>query len=377
MFNTEHPFNWKVEEDNYTENLTPRTATDVDTSGLRYGYSFDTIPLKPDVSAFRWPAVDLSCKGPPADIHLTPTPSIPAPDGWVYPQASVFELVEDERYLRRYVARTSFDPTTTADLIRRQCVLKTPPIPVELTEAGYTLLPIPGCIRARPGYSYCEAINGDSTNTITIAASHTLKSLKDILSDDLYLELERRAIGFACNMWGCPASDERAATPAFYTLPGLKRNDRSAKDYPEGSYEGSYSIATTVGKGDGQGCVLPAAQIDNPEARMQIREMLSQLAFMGRIVLRATLSRFESSVTDFHLLDNNVMSYGDSGPYLTSAQVNISAGIRDLAITIGKIQGKWHPDPVDDPSFWTVATLLFRLPPGKSIAQVFSYPFRC
>lgn len=338
---------------------------------MRYGYSFDTKPIKPDMEAFKWPTDHLSAGGPPDDIELTPAPSLLAPDGWEYPQAETFQLVRDERYMRGYVASAVFDPKTTSELIRRQCIIKTPPIPTELVNGRYLLKPIPGCIRARPGYTYCEAIHGDPTNTVTIAASHTLQSLKEILAPELYAKLEVTAVGYACNMWGCVASKERDARPAFYTRHGLKRNDRSAKHLPEGSFDGSYSIASTVGKGDGQGCVLPAAQIDNAEAQLQIQEMLSQLSIMGRLVLMASLNRFESAITDFHSLDNNVLSYGDSGPYMTGAQVNISSGTIDLTEAFSKLQGTWHPDVSDDPSYWTVATCLFRLPPGSDPGPFF------
>ncbi|KAF7978083.1 hypothetical protein HWV62_1741 [Athelia sp. TMB] len=347
------------------EDISDVLPKNFDPTSLRYGYSFDTTPIKPNMDMFKWPPEQLSRQPPPTDIQLIPAPSVPAPDGWTYPQAPTFELVRDERYVRGYVARAPFDSTTTQELITRQCSIRMPPLPAELVDGHYVLKPIPGCIRARPGYTYCEAIDGDPTNTITIAASHTLTSLKEVLSHPLYNELESNAIGYACNMWGCPAREGREARPAFYTYPGLKRNDRSVKDVPDGSFDGSYNIASTVGKGDGQGCVLPAAQIDNADAQIQIREMLSQLAFMGRIVLQATLNRFESTITDFHSNDNNILSYGDSGPYMTGAQVNISSGTTDLAAAIGEAQGAWHPDVSDDPSRWTVATLLLRLPPGS------------
>lgn len=168
-------------------------------------------------------------------------------------------------------------------------------------------------------------------------------------------------------MWGCEASEDRPAKRAFYTWPGLKRNDRSNKDVLEGSYCGSYNIATTVGKGEGQGCVLPAAQIDDPAAQAQIGEMLNQLSFMGTVILKTTLNRFESTIIKFHALDNNLMSYGNFGPYMTGCQINISDSIQDLALSFGIAQGYWHPDFNDDFTRWTVCTLTFRLPPGMFI----------
>lgn len=168
-------------------------------------------------------------------------------------------------------------------------------------------------------------------------------------------------------MWGCEASEDRTATKAFYKWPGLKCNDRSSKDVLEGSYCGSYNIAVTVGKGEGQGCVLLAAQIDNPITQVQIGEMLNQLSFMGTLILKTTLNQFESTIIKFHALDNNLMSYGNSGPYMASCQINISESMRDLALSFGIAQGYWHTDFKDDFTRWTLCTLTFRLPPGMFI----------
>lgn len=341
-----------------------------DGSSLFFGHQTETEPIKPPMDSFKWPIGMLSTLGMPTDVELIAPPAEQALDGGEFPRASPFELVRDERYMRGWVARATFDTKTWAEVKRRQIVVKTPPIDTRLEEGGFVLQPIPGCIRARPGISYCEAIDGDPENTITIAASHTLNSLKEILTPTHYAEFERTAIEYATNMWGCEASEDRPARVAFYTREGLKRNDRSSKDVGIGSYDGSYSIATTVGKGEGQGCVLPAAQIDSPEAQGQIKEMLSQIAFMGTTVLEATLNRFESHVCNFHFYDNNVMYFGNSGPSFTGVQINISSIMAHLAAAIGAVQGDWHADQSDDPNFWTVCILLLRLPPGMCSCQI-------
>lgn len=326
------------------------------------------------MDAFRWPTGILSTLPAPTDVELIAPPAEQAPDGWEYPAASRYELVRDERYLRGWVAWAPYNTKSWADVKRRQVAVKTPLIDVKLVDGGYVMQPIPGCIRAKPGISYCEALDGDPGNLITIAACHTLKSLKEVLTPTHYAEFERTAVDYACNMWGCEASEGRHARVAIYTREGLKRNDRSSKNVADGSFDGSYSIATTVGKGEGQGCVLPAAQIDGMEAQAQIKEMLAQIAFMGTTVLEATLSRFESHVTNFHMYDNNVMFFGNSGPSFTGAQINISSTMEDLTAAIGDIQGDWHADQSDDFDYSTVCILLLRLPPGNPYASIYLYP---
>lgn len=106
---------------------------------------------------------------------------------------------------------------------------------------------------------------------------------------------------------------------------------------------------------------------------MQIKEMLIQIAFMGTTVLEATLSRFESHVANFHMYNNNVMFFGDSGPSFTGIQINISSTIEDLTVAIGIIQADWHADQSDDCDYSTVCILLLRLPPGNPYASFYLY----
>ncbi|KAF7974474.1 hypothetical protein HWV62_12124 [Athelia sp. TMB] len=317
------------------------------------------------MDAFKWPTGILSTLPEPNDVQLIAPPAEEALDGWEYPSAPRYELVCDERYLRGWVARASYDTRSWADVKRKQVAVKTPPIDMQFVNGKYTMQPIPGCIRATPGMSYCEALDGDPENTVTVAACHTLQSLREILTPAQYTEFERTAVNYACNMWGCKAAEGRPARVAIYTREGLKRNDRSSQDVIDGSFDGSYSLATTVGKGEGRGCVLPAAQIDGAEAQAQIKEMLSQIAFMGTTVLEVTLSRFETQMIKFHMHDNNVMYFGDSGPSFTGVQLNISSTVEDLASAIGAIQGDWHADQSDDFDYWTVCILLLRLSPGS------------
>ncbi|KZP28218.1 hypothetical protein FIBSPDRAFT_885816 [Athelia psychrophila] len=252
----------------------------------------------------------------PTNVELIAPPAEQVPDSWEYPAVSRYKLVCGERYLRGWVARAPYNTKSWANIKRRQVAVKTPPINIKLIDGRYTMQLIPGCIRAKPSISYCKALDGDPENTITIAASHTLKSLKEVLAPVHYTKFECTGIDYACNMWGCNTSDSRPA-------------------------------------------------------QVQIKEMLIQIAFMGTTVLEATLSRFESHVANFHMYNNNVMFFGDSGPSFTGIQINISSTIEDLTVAIGIIQADWHADQSDDCDYSTVCILLLRLPPGSDPGPFF------
>lgn len=127
--------------------------------------------------------------GEPQNVQIVPFPSVAAPAGWAHPVAQTFELVRDERYIRGWVAVTSFDQSKRAEILQRQLRIQTPPIHTVLAAGKFEHQAIPGLIKAQAGVSYCEAINGDPDNTVTIAACHTLDSLRDVLSPEVHAEL--------------------------------------------------------------------------------------------------------------------------------------------------------------------------------------------
>jgi hypothetical protein len=196
-------------------------------------------------------------------------------------------------------------------------------------------------------------INGDPQNIVTVFGCHTLRSLKKLLQPDIFETFNNFSVDLACNTWGCPETAPRRARPAFFTHKGLKRNDCSPMNLLPGSFDGSYNLASTVGKGEGLGCIVPAVQIDMAEGTTQINEILQHL------------SRFEYEVTRFHSVDNNIFGFSGLKPYATGCQANISSSTRNLAEAIGEREGSFHPDKNDDLTRLTLATLLLRLPPGK------------
>jgi hypothetical protein len=336
---------------------------------LRYGFNLNEPPVRPlfhDPSITDWPEHLISSEGPPSFDKLEPHPSAVPPQGYCYPQAQTYAVKKDNRYLRGYVAIADFRSSTKRELKARQLRMATPPGAINPPFKGgqFHPLPLAGCVQACPGLSMAHTINGDLDNIVTFWGCQTLESLKKILAPELYQEFHRRAVNLACNSWGCPEMGSRRARPPFYTLKGLKRNDRSAKNLPPGSFDGSYNLASTVGKGEGQGCVFPAVQIDTPEGTAQIKEILEDLAFLGNVALQATLSRFEYDATQFHSKDNNIFGFGGLKPYATSCQANVSSCTTNLSQAIGKAQGSWHADRSDDWTRVTVGTMFIRGPPG-------------
>lgn len=79
------------------------------------------------------------------------------------------------------------------------------------------------------------------------------------------------------------------------------------------------------------------------------------------------LSKFEHDICNFNMDYNNVFSFGSLETNGTSVQLNVSSVGKLLDSAIGTQQGNWHTDRSDNPQFWTMFILLFRLPPGMSL----------
>ncbi|KAJ6495931.1 hypothetical protein DFH09DRAFT_838194, partial [Mycena vulgaris] len=146
---------------------------------------------------------------------------------------------------------------------------------------------------------------------------------------------------------------------------GLKRNDRSSKPTP-GCNDGSYSLASTVEQGQGQGSFQPAVQTDTPAARTSISRVLILAHELQQLIMPCSLSAFEWKICQFHMTDNNVFVFGglDAGG-ATGCQFNSSSGMGSLQRMIGALQGKWHADISDAWFYWTFGILMMKLPPAK------------
>ena len=218
---------------------------------------------------------------------------------------------------------------------------------------------IPGMIQLVPGMPFVQVVNGEP---MTIACLHTTASLCHYHGVRQQVQELTKTL---CDLTFSVIREGEVTMDPVYTLPGLKWNNRSAR-VPVGSHDGSYNLASTVLKGGGQGCFLPAVQTSTAEAQKRIKDITITLHQLGRIVLRHSISKFKWELFEFICMVNNVVGFGGFEPNGTGLQMNISSGFNSLADLIGQHQGGYHSDQGDEHMLWTTLTLLFRLPKGTS-----------
>ncbi|KAF7374674.1 hypothetical protein MSAN_00352400 [Mycena sanguinolenta] len=259
-------------------------------------------------------------------------------------------------------------PTADKALIRRHtlCTINPPDINATFDENGMFIeKALPGMTRLVLGIPYIQRVDGIRHHTVTVAVAQTSESLKRFgngIADRVkVLESELYLLAFGSN----PNYSSANSICALYRL-GLKRNDRSSKPTPgTQSYDGSYSLASTVEKGQGQGCFQPAVQASTPAAQKLIRRTLDIVHELQQLIMPCCLSKFEWEVTRFICDDNNVFVFGGLGLGATGLQMNVSSGIGELKLSIGGVQGDWHTDYNDDEGNWTMAIMMLKLPPGS------------
>ena len=323
---------------------------------------------KPDLASpdFLWQDSDLSMDPRSLPQMISPPPSAEDPPGGTYPQALSYVLEQTSSHTRGHIYRTGWSSANNESLRNRLLITRIPPKARPSRVNGeLSVQPIPGMIQLIPGVPFVQLVDGE--NPTTVACLHTAESLghyPDVAQEvrELTKQLESLTFGVV--------KDGIIQSRPIYTLPGLKRNDRSAK-VPSESYDGSYNLASTVMKGEGQGCFLPAVQTTAPQARKHINAVTTTLHRLGRIVLQHSISKFEWLLFDFICTVNNVVGFGGIEPNGTGLQMNVSSGFTSLADLIGEHQGGYHSDCSDDYTLWTVLTLLFRLPKGSPFQFLF------
>lgn len=322
----------------------------------------DTAPIEPPVDAFRY-ALDELCKAPPPtdELVIPPASAEPPPDA-TYPKAQPMTLCRDTRYQRGYVYAASHDVTKQPMLRTHLMSVVVPPgVPPDRQEDGtYIARPIPGMIKMVPGIPYVYHIGGNPDHIMTIGCAQTLESLKHYPD---FPDILDASVRLAKLSWGCAAHGDTPSIPPLYTL-GLKRNDRSGNTDGKRAYDGSYSLATTVIKGEGQGSVAPAVQANTGAAAAQIGSVLTTLHQILRLIMPKCTSRFEREIEAFHSEMNNVVAFGGLEPGTTSCQLNVSSLGDHLTKYMGKDQGGIHTDPHDDSSRMTMVVTLLRAGPS-------------
>jgi hypothetical protein len=326
----------------------------------------------PEVDEFSYQDEDLLIElskppKPGADTLHPPTSTIP-PSGCSYPQSLTWQLKWDNRYLNGWIYAADYHIKERLRIDKdRMATISTPPNVAPSHEDGrYVGRPIPGMVKMIAGVPYVFFLDGDYRRPYTVGCSHTIDSLRRFPDWDTILSLSVR---LAKLTWGCKAHNNTPAIQRLCTLDGLKRNDRSAKtskNLPDGSRDGSYSLANTVAKGEGPGVVLPASQANTAVARQQIATVLRILHQLYRHILPKSISKFEMAMADFHSEYNNVVTFGGLEPGPTCCQFNSSSLGKVLKEQLG-YQGFWHPDNLDDLTRYTLFVLLLNIGPSEHI----------
>lgn len=327
------------------------------------------VPIPPPDELLYWPAESLSTAPPPDELELVPPPGEPATDGYAYPQAPIYRrnLEPDHRYKRRFAFFSKFD-SSMKDIIRTRLLrIKTPPKAAatgyDETTQSFVVEPIPGMTEMLLSVPFADVIDDETLYPTTIATVHNPDSLQQFPGTEEIWPLTKQLF---VDSFGCDAAPGRPAAPALWELTGgLKKNDRSPKNLPKGSADGSSSIASTRGDGDGRGIFLPAVQNTSPQAAERIGRILQTLHSIHQIVMPCSMTRFEWEMIRWNSYDNNVFCFGGLGPNGTSCQNNVSSTFNDdLAAAIGA-QGSWHCDVGDYMTEVTLCTICLRLPPGS------------
>ncbi|KAJ6477846.1 hypothetical protein C8R47DRAFT_1323241, partial [Mycena vitilis] len=335
---------------------------------LLYGMPLTGVePIEPPAGEFIWEASEYAsmAENPTLPSQQVPPWSPPAPDGYAYPQARPFSLEINGAYKRGLAYWNDFR-VLDKHLIRRRllCTINPPNINPTFDDDGvFVNEDLLGMTRMCLGVPYIQRVDGNPNHTVTVAVAHTRESLVQFgngIADRVgELEKDLYVLAFGRNPHG---SDGESIT-ALYQL-GLKRNDRSAKAQP-GSTDGSYSLASTVEKGQGQGCFQPAVQAATPVAQQLISQALNIIHELQQLILPCCLSKFEWEMYKWWTKDNNVFVFGGLGPGATGLQMNHSSGMGGLDTSIGSLQGNWHTDRSDAPPLWTLGILMLKLPPGS------------
>lgn len=301
------------------------------------------------------------------DVVVAP-PSVEPPQGRYYPLAPKdgFKLTSDNHYQSGRVYVAAYDVSgdaINAHINNLKCIETPPNVDPEFVNGAFIAELIPGMIQMIPGIPYVFAFNDDPSRQHTVACAHTLDSLKGY---DDYADILIAAEKLAKLSWGCKASENSLEIQPIYKIPGLKLNDRAdaRSDFHTQLYDGSFSLANTVMKGEGLGTTLPAVQANTSAAQSQITQILEVLHSLYQHIMPKSLSKFEYEVLDFHHNYNNVIGFGGLASNGTGCQLNVSSLGRTLAEYIGLVQGGWHADTGDDETRYTLFTLLLRIGPG-------------
>jgi hypothetical protein len=211
---------------------------------------------------FSWGDSEVSKDPTPLPSSAAPPPPIADPPGGTYPQAATYTLRPTRHYTQGLVYTSPWSSDRKDALKQRLLVTRIPPnTRPSLSNGELRVQPIPGMIQLVPGVPFVQSVDGE--NSTTVACLHTMASLCHY--GDVAKQVQELTQTLSDLTFGVVRNGVVLSSPV-YTLPGLKRNNRSAK-VPDGSYDGSYNLASTVMKGDGKGRFLPAVQTSTVPAQ--------------------------------------------------------------------------------------------------------------
>ncbi|KAJ7587643.1 hypothetical protein C8J56DRAFT_1050885 [Mycena floridula] len=300
--------------------------------------------------------------GPEYKPLLQPDDPGIAPAGYIYPKAPDYHLntTPDLRYRNRWHYTASWNFADKANERDRLTKITSHPSAEKRTWVDGKLVveTTKGFVNLPPNTPGCIAIDGNPDELMTIGGWVTPDSVRGLKQGDRYYNLTEQLLDVA---FGHPDDTTGELSRPFYVNP-LSRNDRSGPAQ-EGKPNISSSLLTTNIQGQGRGSIAPATQKldDLGEAqRLQLGQIIGE---MTDIVFQFLLSKTEWNLYKFTKMDRNIVCIGSCQVGGRSIQINISSIVNELLETsIGKVQGRWHPDQSDDPELKTCFHLVFNAP---------------
>lgn len=341
--------------------------------GTDDGYCFAGMPLhpakpaKPSFAEYVYADEQVQQGPPKCELILSPPEAATPRPGVTYPQSPTWTLKADKRFPSGFIYAADYLLEWKASLDRdRMKKIVTPPnIAPILRDGRYVAEQVPGMVHMVPGIPFVYFLDADPERPMTFGCVQTLESLEQYPDFQIILDTSVR---LAKLTWGCKEHGNTPAIPRLCSLAGLTRNDRSAGMDPviaETTRDGSYSLASTVMQGNGQGIVEPTAQVNTTEGTSHIGAVLQNLHTLYRHVFPKCVSKLEFELLEFHSRFNNVFSFGGLEPNGTSCQLNVSSTLKGILRARLGDQGDWHVDSGDDLTAFTLFTLLLHVGPSK------------
>ncbi len=291
----------------------------------------------------------------------------------VHPYAGTWSLVRDEGTPRGLAYVREVNEPEIWELERRMRVLQVPAELQGVPNGGRMQYDVPGMIKAFIGVPYRIRfpdlfdrlkikfpVDAQVAPSETQMCVHSIGSLKHYPGGGNVAEKTKRLFALTFG-----EGEER---PIWEHLSRNSRSKHTKKvdKGGKGEFDGSYSLAGTIGQGQGRGIAFVAAQpalAKDPVLAARVNEIITLNGELAKFVLKASLTEFEYQQIQHFISRNNVHVYG--GGTATSLQMNVSSsGIRNLFDALG-YQGGVHLDKGDEPGGYTVVGLACQWSPSK------------